>query len=347
MTDKILIFITALLLIEPNVFAQDVSIDSSGNITTGSSNAAGNLEVKGASAEYAIVGIASGTGGTGVRGENTTYGNFGILGGFYSTYDVGVYGYSSTGYAGYFDGEVGITGNLTVSGTISGGETDPQVGTLLNGSWCVSDGLIVNCDQGPPLLTETDPTVPATIKDGIEWMEIAGRPAGLDDGDDIGVTGIPNENFIPKWSGDYLVSGSVYDNGKVGIGTTNPRYILDTAGRIRVQGAGAAGGGIWFSEAGAPTMNTVLFGRGADYQDWTGFFTGSSWKMIVEDSGNVGIGTTNPQSELQVNGYIQLDLTSNAPPSADCDSAAEYGRMKVDAGAKLLYICVSSGWVAK
>lgn len=74
---------------------------------------------------------------------------------------------------------------------------------------------------------------------------------------------------------------------------------------------------------------------------------GAAEVLKVESNGNVGIGTSTPQSALQVNGYTQLALTAGAPPSADCDDASERGRMKVDNGAGLLYICVDSGWVAK
>jgi len=35
-------------------------------------------------------------------------------------------------------------------------------------------------------IEEVDPTVPSSIKDGITWTEISSRPAGLDDGDDVG-----------------------------------------------------------------------------------------------------------------------------------------------------------------
>ena len=56
---------------------------------------------------------------------------------------------------------------------------------------------------------------------------------------------------------------------------------------------------------------------------------------------NVGIRTPDPQSSLQVGGYIQLDLTSGAPPPSDCDSPAHYGRMVVDAAGQSLYICVA------
>jgi len=37
------------------------------------------------------------------------------------------------------------------------------------------------------ITSEVDPTVPASIKDGVSWTEVSGRPAGLDDGDD-GIT---------------------------------------------------------------------------------------------------------------------------------------------------------------
>lgn len=46
-------------------------------------------------------------------------------------------------------------------------------------------------------------------------------------------------------------------------------------------------------------------------------------------------------------GYLQLALTAGVPPSGDCDSSTERGRMKVDSAAGLLYICRDSGWVAK
>ncbi|KPK01758.1 MAG: hypothetical protein AMK71_04385, partial [Nitrospira bacterium SG8_35_4] len=156
MKKKIMMYLMGLMLMSHPVFADDVLIDSSGNVKTGVSNTnGGNLEVTGASAEDAIMGFSSGTSAAGVDGINTTYGNFGILG-----YDnFGVYGYSSSSYAGYFQGNARITGNLTVDGTFTGNETDPQVGALVNGNWCTSDGTQVNCNESPPVMTENDPTV--------------------------------------------------------------------------------------------------------------------------------------------------------------------------------------------
>jgi hypothetical protein len=43
-------------------------------------------------------------------------------------------------------------------------------------------------------------------------------------------------------------------------------------------------------------------------------------------------------------GYLKLDTSSGTPPSDDCDSADEVGRMKVDSFSPILYVCTTSGW---
>ena len=72
MKKPVFIFIAGLLLLCASAFAQDVIIDSDGNVTTGSSNTDGNLEVIGSSGEHGIVGSSSGTMAAGVYGVNTT-----------------------------------------------------------------------------------------------------------------------------------------------------------------------------------------------------------------------------------------------------------------------------------
>jgi hypothetical protein len=79
--------------------------------------------------------------------------------------------------------------------------------------------------------------------------------------------------------------------------------------------------------------NTIIIADGSGNQ-----------RVYVDHAGNVGIATTNPQSALHVEGYIQLALTTGAPPGEDCDAEAEYGRMKIDAVGSRVYFCTSSGW---
>jgi hypothetical protein len=52
------------------------------------------------------------------------------------------------------------------------------------------------------ITSETDPTVPDNIKDGVSWSEISNRPNGLDNGDDIGVA-YAGYTVVAKSGGDY------------------------------------------------------------------------------------------------------------------------------------------------
>lgn len=79
--------------------------------------------------------------------------------------------------------------------------------------------------------------------------------------------------------------------------------------------------------------------------------------MVLQSDGRVGIGTTNPQSTLQVaSGHIQFPFVTVAPASTECDAAAEAGRVvvftnTVAAGDAQLYVCdwdgTSGAWTVK
>ena len=134
--------------------------------------------------------------------------------------------------------------------------------------------------------------------------------------------------------------------GNVGIGTANPDFTDWAGGGLHIQRRSAV---IRLENDTTDAMdigvnvagNFVIWAPNADAQ-----------RITITPTGNVGIGPFStfikpPHSTLHVSGYMQLDLTAGAPPAADCDEASERGRMKVDSGAGMLYVCVDSGWVAK
>lgn len=97
----------------------------------------------------------------------------------------------------------------------------------------------------------------------------------------------------------------IANDGRVGIGVTNPQELLDVGGTARMQGfemsTGAADGYVLTSDAsGVGTWGPPAAVADAD---WT--VSGSNMSSAV--SGNVGIGTTTPQDKLEVNGVLRLD----------------------------------------
>lgn len=148
--------------------------------------------------------------------------------------------------------------------------------------------------------------------------------------------------------------------GKVGIGNINPQYKLDVTApdqlgmsakgpragvgaglRLETTGPGGRGWEVLATGAtsaqGSDKLNIRDLGDGSD-------------DLTITAVGNVGIGTTNPQSTLQVGrGYIQFPVRTDVPPATDCDSAAEQGRAIVGNPdfvdqRIVLYVCTRAGW---
>lgn len=94
------------------------------------------------------------------------------------------------------------------------------------------------------------------------------------------------EDSQAVWSG---ASDIYYEGGNVGIGTDTPGYLLEVAGRIK---AGGSSGGMWMGEGDQFV--------GIHSTDEVGFWNSGGWRLTVESSGEVGIGTINPSAKLDV-----------------------------------------------
>ena len=88
------------------------------------------------------------------------------------------------------------------------------------------------------------------------------------------------------------------DNGNVGVGTANPSAKLDVSGKVKIRGGSPGSGKVLTSDAtGLATWQTPAAGGGSTL--WT-----ESGNNIYRTNGKVGIGTSSPTYNLDVNGTV-------------------------------------------
>ena len=119
-------------------------------------------------------------------------------------------------------------------------------------------------------------------------------------------------NYVLKQSSTAgtLINSQIFDNGtNVGIGTTSPIYKLDVNGAISTNSFFRIGD--ISAQIGVIGSENSIFGAGSN--DWTFynggatsnvFYTSGTERLRITSAGNVGIGTTSPETSSL------LDLSS-------------------------------------
>jgi hypothetical protein len=151
-----------------------------------------------------------------------------------------------------------------------------------------------------------------------------------------GIGGSGTTNYLAKWTGSTTLGNSIiYDNGtNVGIGTTTPSERLEINGNLLINPPGGTTGYIiGKNQTSSATSSIVLYEAGTgnmilqtNYSSAAIKFrtAGANDRVIIDSSGKVGIGTTAPQTYLDVigsnAGTRSLLLRSGDTSGAPADS---------------------------
>lgn len=204
-------------------------------------------------------------------------------------------GYLTSGNANNWDTAYGWGDHSTSGYLTSYTETDPVYGAsvasgIVSGDitdWNTAHGWGDHSNAGY-LTSETDPAFGVSVASGITSANITNWDAAYGWGDhsiagyltsytetdpEIGTNTL---NFVPKWNGSGLVTGTIYDNGDVGIGTTNP------------------------------TAKTHIVQTAAAYAFRVDDMAGDTTPFVIDEDGRVGVGTTDIYDAVDVYGRVRV-----------------------------------------
>jgi hypothetical protein len=93
----------------------------------------------------------------------------------------------------------------------------------------------------------------------------------------------------------------ISSSGNVGIGTASPAYPLDVNGDIRTQGTGV---GLILANGTTDKWEWVVPAADSSLRLWD--FNSSLDRLVINSSGNIGIGTAAPGAKLEVAGQVKI-----------------------------------------
>jgi len=275
----------------------DLYADISGNIGIGTVSPFYKLQVSSSTGTaiyatspdlYSIIGKTSGSGVAGVMGRGEEPGSWGVYG-YCPNGGIAIRGYSNGGWAGFFNGDTYVAGNLGI------GISNPTNRLEVSGSVLVGD-----------------------IFGGIR-MRLDGTMVDIESlGEDLALNYQTGNNTVMN-----VVSGNV------GIGTSTPDAKLHVNEIIRIgeDPSYTTVYGELIHEGGGNGFKINAHAGGGSWADMH-LQTNGTTKVFIESSGKVGIGTESPIRKLQVSSTGSLDAIHGWSPDGTgvyAQSTSSYG----------------------
>ena len=241
------------------------------------------------------------------------YGNGNIAAGIAAQYYNQANSYGTLNF--FTRGASGWKNGLTIKdGQIGIGTTSPNAKLAVNGNASINGVLYMNSNKISNLANGT------SAQDAVTYSQLEavnGQLTGNISNSYIPYTGsnknvaLGNYNFSVGTSKLFVNSNT----GKVGIGTTSPNYPLDVKGNVNAYNYLINGSAVALNSSLSKyylKSNPYAFYNGSVSNNYIPYVSAShtlSTSPLYISSGNVGIGTTNPQAKLNVKG--SLNVTSS------------------------------------
>jgi len=205
---------------------------------------------------------------------------------------------------------------LQASGNVGIGTSSPSGKLDVSGNVIVAGNVGIGTTS-PPSKLKVDGTA---LPNGLVWL------GNQDYGSDTVLRVSPGTIYYDSpgiIGGRMTIEGST---GNVGIGTTSPGAKLEVTGNIKITG-------------GTPAANEVLTSDANGLATWEPIANDGDWTISGNDiysalSGNVGIGTTTPQSPLHVqgpgDGTFGVKITDTNNTGLEIRSSGADKRMFID-----------------
>ncbi len=211
---------------------------------------------------------------------------------------------------------------ITGLGNVGIGTSNPTEKLQVEGNIFANGNVVINGTGGIIDLISSDGSIEITRFGGIPFIDFKNNNS--EDFDfRIQQTGNNSLNFESSNTASILFLDGL---GNVGIGTVSPNFPLDVRGivsisagsaRIELEDTGVAGADWWILPSTGGNVDRFRIYDAGAAQD----------RLVIDGTGNIGIGTSTPIAKLNVIGNVRVNGTGGAIDLSSSDGSIEISRL--------------------